>query len=85
MFLIGGGALLAAAILTAWYGARRKHAATALAGLLFIPLWLAVAAWNLATGMAAGYALMSEAPLFLAIFLPPALLALWIRVRFHYA
>ena len=47
--------------------------------------WLAVAAWNLATGMAAGYALMSEAPLFLAIFLPPALLALWIRVRFHYA
>lgn len=84
LFLLGGFGLLALFILAAWHGARRKHAATALAALAFMPLWFAVATCNLAAGMAAGISFLAEAPVFLAIFLPPALLALWIRLRFSH-
>jgi hypothetical protein len=85
VFLLGGVALLAVAILAAWYASPRKHAATALVALAFIPLWFGVAAWNLWSGLAAGYSVAAEAPVFAAIFLPPAALAVWIRRRFKHA
>ena len=84
LFLAAGFALLALAILAAWHTARRKHDATALTAFAFIPLWFLVAAINLWTGMAAGYGFLAEAPVFLAIFLPPAVAAAWIRVRFNH-
>ncbi len=82
VFLLSGFALLALAILAAWHLAPRKHAATALAALAFLPVWFCVAAWNAWTGLSAGYALATEAAVFAVVFLPPAALAVWIRLRF---
>ena len=83
LFILAGFALLTLAILAAWHAAPRKHAATALTALVFIPVWFLVAAFNLWTGMHAGYGFVEEAPILLAIFLPPASLALWIHLRFR--
>lgn len=84
LFLLAGFALLALAILTAWRFAARKHAATAIVALAFMPLWFLAAAWNLWAGMQAGYSFLAEAPIFLAIFLPPTALAAWIYLRFRH-
>ncbi|BCW88277.1 hypothetical protein sos41_14160 [Alphaproteobacteria bacterium SO-S41] len=85
LFILAGFGLLAAAILIAWHLAPRKHAATAFVALAFMPLWFLVAVFNLWTGMQAGYGFLEEAPIFLAIALPPVLLAVWIHVRFRHA
>ena len=85
LFIAAGFGLLTLAILIAWRLARRKHAATSLVALAFIPLWCLAAAFNLWRGMQAGYGFLEEAPIFLAILLPPVLLSAWIHTRFKHA
>jgi hypothetical protein len=47
--------------------------------LLFIPLWFALAATNMAVGvLRAGYSVTEEAPILLVIFAPPAALAFFL-------
>ena len=49
------------------------------AALLFIPLWLLLAASNMAAGVHhAGYTVAEEWPVFLLVFSVPALPALWL-------
>ncbi len=71
-----GFALLALALLAGRaLGARRQ------AGYAFIAVWFVAAAVNLWVGVAtAGYGGAEEAPIFLMIFLPPALAA-WLAIR----
>lgn len=48
--------------------------------LFFIPVWFALAALNMAIGvLRAGYGVAEEAPILVAVFLPPAALALFLR------
>jgi hypothetical protein len=52
--------------------------------LVFLPLWLIGAGVNMAMGVKkAGYTVTEEAPVFLIVFAVPALLALFLRWRFH--
>lgn len=49
------------------------------AALLFVPLWLILAASNMAAGIhGAGYTAAEEWPIFLLVFSVPALPALWL-------
>jgi hypothetical protein len=52
--------------------------------LVFLPLWLIGAGVNMAMGVKkAGYTVTEEAPVFLIVFGVPALVALFLRWRFH--
>jgi hypothetical protein len=52
--------------------------------LVFLPLWLSGAGVNMAIGVKkAGYTVTDEAPAFLIVFGVPALIALFLRWRFH--
>jgi hypothetical protein len=52
--------------------------------LVFLPLWLIASAVNMAMGVKkAGYTMTEEAPVFLIVFAIPALVALFLRWRFH--
>jgi len=54
------------------------------AALVFLPVWLLGAAVNMAIGVRrAGYTVAEEAPVFLLVFAVPAMLALFLRWRFH--
>ncbi|GAB3256242.1 hypothetical protein [Chitinimonas naiadis] len=81
LWIILGGLLLLAIFMLV---ARLTGSATpaALAAKCFIPLWLLVAAANMWVGVSqAGYSVAEEAPIFLVIFLVPAIAAalLWWR------
>lgn len=69
--LIGAFVLLALCIgLGYWRGSARKGA------LVFIPIWLALAALNMWIGVnRAGYTYEQEFPIFLTVFAIPALVA----------
>jgi len=50
---------------------------------IFIPVWLALAGLNMWIGVArAGYSVMEELPIFLAIFAIPAAVAAWVWWKF---
>jgi apolipoprotein N-acyltransferase len=52
------------------------------AARLFIPVWLAVSIGNLWVGVSqAGYTVAQEAPILLAIFIPPAVAAWYLSRR----
>lgn len=52
--------------------------------LIFLPLWLIGAGVNMAMGVKkAGYTVTEEFPVFLIVFGVPALVALFLRWRFH--
>jgi len=56
----------------------------AMGALVFVPLWLAGAGYNMFVGVKkAGYSVADEAPVFLVVFLVPAAaaLVLWWRLR----
>jgi hypothetical protein len=54
------------------------------AALVFLPVWLVGAGVNMAIGVKrAGYTVAEEAPVFLAVFAIPALVALFLRWRLH--
>ena len=61
-----------------WFASRwlAPDTASALAAKIFIPLWLAAAAYNMWVGVTrAGYSVAEELPIFLLIFAVPAALA----------
>jgi hypothetical protein len=63
-------------------GAGRPSAMT-MATAVFLIVWLIAAAWNMYVGVSsAGYSVAEELPIFLVIFLLPALVALVVRWRF---
>lgn len=80
LLVMGAGcALLALCLLGG-----RSRGAMARAALVFIPLWLLGAGFNMAVGvLAAGYSVAEELPIFAMIFAVPALLAgfLWWRLQ----
>ncbi|MDB5976700.1 MAG: hypothetical protein JWR07_3460 [Nevskia sp.] len=79
--IIGGGLVLLGicVLLARWLGGAGS---IGLAVKLFIPLWLALAAFNMWFGVArAGYAFMEELPIFLVIFAIPAVAAGWLWWR----
>ena len=76
VIIVGGLILLGACILLA----RPLGGAggTRIAIALFIPLWLIIAAVNMWFGVyRAGYSFAEERPIFVVIFLVPALTAAW--------
>ncbi|MBK9081540.1 MAG: hypothetical protein IPL88_05400 [Rhizobiales bacterium] len=76
IIIASGFAFLALALLVG-----RATGAVRRAAFAFVAVWLVVAAVNLWIGVAtAGYGLAEEAPIFLMIFLPPALAA-WLAAR----
>jgi hypothetical protein len=76
LIILGGFVLLAVCALVG--RAVKGPPGIAQGSLLFIPLWFVLAAVNMAIGvLKAGYSIGEEAPILLAIFAPPAALALF--------
>ena len=77
--VIGGGAALLASCLLLGY-AFGGRPGMVMGAQAFLPLWFILAGINLAIGVSqAGYSVAEEAPIFLAVFAGPAILAavLW--------
>lgn len=63
--------------------AKSSAASTTIATAAFVVLWLLVAAANMWLGVAqAGYSIQEELPIFLLIFLPPAMAAIFVKWKF---
>lgn len=76
LFLLAGLLLLIAALLLGRLFSSNYPAASFVATLLFISVWLIVAGFNMWVGVShAGYTVKEELPIFLLIFGAPALLA----------
>jgi hypothetical protein len=84
LIVIAGGFALLGLCLYAGRLLGRGGAESMLAGAkVFIPLWLALAAANMWIGVArAGYSVMEELPIFLAIFGLPAAVAGFVWWKF---
>jgi hypothetical protein len=77
-FVLWGTCLGAAKLL----GSARPSAMT-IATAAFVVLWFGVAAWNMWMGVTrAGYSFSEELPIFLLIFLVPAVVALVVKWRY---
>ncbi|HPY40523.1 MAG TPA: hypothetical protein PLM98_08400 [Thiolinea sp.] len=61
----------------------QKFFSLAKGALLFLPLWLIGAGFNLWLGMTHGYSFQEELPIFLVIFAIPSLIALLIWWKAH--
>jgi hypothetical protein len=80
LFLLTGFLLLAAFLILGKLFSANYPAAMTTATIAYIALWLALAAFNMWTGVAkAGYATSEELPVFALIFLVPAIVALVCR------
>ena len=80
LFLLTAVLLLAASVLIGRLFSSNYPGAPWLATLCFVVLWLAIAAFNMWTGVAkAGYSVAEELPIFALIFGVPALLAIVLR------
>ncbi|HET6335490.1 MAG TPA: hypothetical protein VFG30_19825 [Polyangiales bacterium] len=76
LIILGGFVLLAIFALVG--RAVKGTPGIAQGSLLFVPAWFVIAAGNMAMGvLKAGYSAAEEAPILLAIFVPPAALALF--------
>jgi len=83
LFLLTGFLLLAAFAILGRQFAANYPAATTIATVAYVALWLAIAAFNMWTGVAkAGYAASEELPVFALIFLVPAVVAVLLKWRF---
>ena len=83
LITLGGFALWGLCLGAAILLSPPRSANLAAATLGFVALWFAVAAANLWAGVArAGYSFREELPIFLLIFLLPAVIALLIRWKF---
>lgn len=85
--ITAGFALLFVCLLAGRFIGDGAHSASvARAALIFVALWLAGAAINMWIGVAkAGYSVAEEAPIFLVVFLVPAVVALAIWWRYSRA
>lgn len=82
LFLLAGFMLLAAFFLLARLFSANHPAASTWAGVGFVSLWFAVAAFNMWTGVTrAGYSAAEELPILLLIFGVPTAAALFIKWR----
>ena len=83
LFLLAAFLLLAALLVLGRLFSSNYPAATTLATVVFVALWLAIAAFNMWTGVTkAGYSAAEELPVFALIFLVPAVVAVLVRWRF---
>jgi hypothetical protein len=83
LFLLTGFLLLAALLILGRLFSANYPAATTVATVVYVALWLVIAAFNMWTGVAkAGYSVAEELPVFALIFLMPAVVAVLVRWRF---
>ena len=83
LFLTVGFLLLAAALILGRLFAANYPGAATVATVVFVVLWLVIAAFNMWTGVAkAGYSFAEELPVFALLFLVPAAVAILVRWRF---
>jgi hypothetical protein len=82
IIILGGLALLTVCVLAGRrFGSGEPGGATS-ATAIFVILWFVIAAINMWMGVArAGYTFREELPIFLLIFLVPAMAALFVRWR----
>jgi hypothetical protein len=80
LFLLTGFLLLAAFFILGKQFSSNYPAAMTTATVAFVALWLAIAAFNMWTGVAkAGYSASEELPVFALIFLVPAITAVLVK------
>lgn len=83
LFFLVGFLLLAACLILGKLFTANYPAATTLATVAYVVLWLVIAAFNMWTGVAkAGYSFAEELPVFALIFLVPAAAAIMLKWRF---
>jgi hypothetical protein len=83
LFLFAGFLFLAGSLIVGKLFSSNYPAATTAATVLFVIVWLAMAAANMWVGVAkAGYAVSEELPIFALIFAVPAAVALLVRWKF---
>ncbi len=83
LFFLTAFLLLAACAILGRLFSSNYPAATTWATVAYVALWLAIAAFNMWTGVAkAGYSFAEELPVFALIFLVPAAVAILVRWRF---
>jgi hypothetical protein len=83
LFLLTGFLLLAAFLILGRLFSSNYPAATTVATVAYVALWLLIAAFNMWTGVAkAGYSIAEELPVFALIFLVPVAVAILVRWRF---
>jgi hypothetical protein len=83
LFLLTGLLLLAAFLILGRLFSSNYPAATTVATVAYVALWLLIAAINMWTGVAkAGYSVAEELPVFALIFLVPVAVAILVRWRF---
>lgn len=83
LFLLSGFLFLAASLIVGRLFSANYAGGTTVATVLFVALWLAIAAANMWVGVAkAGYTLAQELPIFALIFGVPAAVAVLIRWKF---
>jgi len=83
LFLLSGFLLLAGSMIVGKLFSSNFPAATTVATLLFLIIWLAIAAANMWVGVAkAGYSVSLELPIFALIFAVPAAAAVLVRWKF---
>lgn len=82
IIILGGFALLGLCLLAGRF-IGGSSAMMVLAAKIFIPIWLAAAAFNMWMGVAkAGYSVVEELPIFLVIFAIPAAVAAFVWWKF---
>jgi hypothetical protein len=80
LFLLSGLLFLAASLIVGKLFSSNYPAATTVATVLFVVVWLVIAATNMWVGVAkAGYAVSVELPIFAVIFAVPAAVAVLVR------
>jgi hypothetical protein len=82
LFLLAGFLLLAAFLLLAKLFSISFADATRWATIAYIALWLIIAAANMWLGVAKGYSVAEELPIFLLIFALPAAAAILLKWKF---
>jgi hypothetical protein len=83
MFLVSGFLFLAASLIVGRLFSANYPGGTTVATVLFVALWLVIAAANMWVGVAkAGYTVAEELPIFALIFGLPAAVAVLVRWKF---
>lgn len=82
LFLVAGLLLMSASLLLGRLFSANYPAATVVAAIAFVALWLVIAGANLWVGVVrAGYSVTEELPIFLLIFGLPAAVAIFLKWR----
>jgi len=83
LFLLAGFLLLATCVILGRLFSSNYPGAAITATVVFVVLWLAIAAFNMWVGVTkAGYAAAEELPIFLLIFAVPAVVAMILKWKF---